>query len=266
VLPQLQPRIATLVSYATAQLERYGVDLRLGARLAQVTPAGALLSDGIFIPSATVISTVGQRVVTIPGLESLPRVESGRLVADPYLRVTGQDNIWVGGDVAQAMRPTAGAPCPSDALWAIKHGECIGQNVGLMIRDKPLRPFTYRGLGQAASLGVGKGAAELYGVCFTGWVAWLLRLVFFLRFVPSRTQRMRVLLDVLTLPVLGRHVTPLGYAAAVLRQEARQPGDAGGLAGAVNADGLDHARLRRHHDQRHVLRAAEHGDQLVAQG
>ena len=50
---------------------------------------------------------------------------------------------------------------------------------------------------------------ELYGRQFTGWPAWLMRLGFFLYFMPARRQAVRVLADWLLLPWLGRQlVTP----------------------------------------------------------
>lgn len=226
LLPQLRPRYTRLVRYATRQLQRYGVEVRLNTRLAQVTADGALLSDGTLIPSATVISTIGQMLTPLSGTETLPRDAQGRLLTDAQLHIAGSTRLWAGGDVAHVRHPRAQDECPANALWAIKHGEHVGANIARAVLGQPLRPFAYPGLGQAASLGVGKGAVELYGMQFTGWVGWLLRFFFFLRFMPSRAQMVRVVLDWLGLPVLGRDFTPLDHATAVthdlplpLRQE-----------------------------------------------
>ena len=107
------------------------------------------------------------------------------------------------------IHPASGAACPANALWALKHGERAGDNIARALCHAPLRPFRYPGLGQAASLGTGRGAVELYGRQFTGWPAWLMRLGFFLYFMPARRQAVRVLADWLLLPWLGRQlVTP----------------------------------------------------------
>ena len=55
----------------------------------------------------------------------------------------------------------------------MKHGEYAGKNIALAIRRQPLKSFNYKGLGQCASLGIGKGVGELYGFEFTGWIAWI---------------------------------------------------------------------------------------------
>lgn len=212
LLPEVRSRFPRLAKYASRQLAAYGVDVRLGAALARVDEDGGELTDGEYIPAATVVSTVGQRQIILPGAKPLPRASSGRLLADPQLRVRGHESVWSGGDAAEVAHPVTGQPCPPNALWAIKHGQLIGKNIAAVIRNRPPRAFTYRGLGQAASLGVGKGILELYGCQFTGWVAWISRLLFFLRFMPSRRQAARTVMDFALLPLLGRHTTPAGTA------------------------------------------------------
>jgi NADH dehydrogenase len=209
LLPQYLPDFKGLTEYATQQLKAYGVDVRFETRLSRVTAEGAYLSDGSFIPSQTVISTVGQALIPLPGTEHLQRAEDERLLTDEYLHVPGQSNVWAGGDVASVIHRRSQRPCPANALWAIKHGERIGDNIARTVQMQPLTPFTYPGLGQAASLGVGKGAVELYGIPFTGWLGWLMRLFFFIIFMPSRIQAARVIFNWLTLPFFGRHFVPL---------------------------------------------------------
>lgn len=209
LLPEYLPQFKGLSEYAERQLKAYGVDIRFNTKLMSVTPDGAQLSDGSFIPSPTVISTVGQTLTALPGTESLVRTDDCRISTDEYLRVQNHENIWASGDVASVIHPRSKRPCPANALWAIKHGERVGDNIARAVQAQKLLPFTYPGLGQAASLGVGKGAVELYGIPFTGWVGWLMRLGFFLMFMPSRIQMLRVIFNWLTLPLFGRHFVQL---------------------------------------------------------
>jgi NADH dehydrogenase len=91
----------------------------------------------------------------------------------------------------------------------MKHGERAGDNIARCIQGKELLPFTYPGLGQVASLGIGKGAAEVWGLQFTGWPGWFMRMGFFLWFMPSSAKALRVSLDWLTLPLTGRRMQPM---------------------------------------------------------
>ncbi len=201
LLPELfesQPRLA---ARAGAELTRLGVRVRLGVRLATVTPDHAYLSDGTAIAATTVIATIGQRPVQVPGLDA-HRDPRGRLVTRPDLSVV--DGVWAAGDAACVVHPTKGEPVPANALWAIKGGEHVGRNLARAVRGRETRLFAYRGLGQAASFGLGRSISELYGVPFTGWVAWVLRLTFFLRFMPSRRKAVQVVGDLARVARRGR--------------------------------------------------------------
>ena len=66
---------------------------------------------------------------------------------------------------------------------------------GILPELLKLKPFTYKGLGQCASLGIGKGMGELYGIEFTGWIAWMMRWFFFNYFMPSRKVMLNEITD-----------------------------------------------------------------------
>ncbi|WP_158615075.1 NAD(P)/FAD-dependent oxidoreductase [Cellulomonas sp. PhB150] len=203
VLPELRPRFERVARYALEQAGRAGVDVRCGARVVRVDDGVVVLDDGSTIPAGTVVSAVGQRVVTLPGLAA-DRAADGRLVTDRLLR-TSIDGVWAGGDGAAVPQPNGSGPCPPNALWALKAGTRVGRNIARTVRGRPARAFRFPGLGQAASLGVGRGAAELYGVQLTGWAAWLTRWVFFHAFMPSRRVALAAMGDwlVLGLRTLG---------------------------------------------------------------
>ncbi|GAB3873271.1 NAD(P)/FAD-dependent oxidoreductase [Terrabacter terrigena] len=213
LLPELQDSQPRLAARARRELERLGVRVRLGVRLASVSADHAYLSDGTSLPAGTVIATIGQRPVHVPGLDA-HRDPHGRLVTRPDLSVV--EHVWAAGDAACVVHPTSGAPVPANALWAIKGGEHVGRNLARSVRGRATRPFAYRGLGQAASFGFGRSISELYGVPFTGWLAWVLRLAFFLRFMPSRRKAAQVIGDLARHAAHGRPVTtPAAGAAAV---------------------------------------------------
>ncbi len=184
-----QPR---LVAHAARELERAGVRVVTGVRLTEVTPTAVLLSDGSSITTATVVAATGQRPVRVPGLDPW-RDERGRLLTQPTLGV--RHGVWAAGDGARVAHPVTGVPVPANALWAMKGGDHIGRAIARRLRGRPAQRFTYRGLGRAASFGFGRGISELYGVPFTGTLAWMLRLVFFLRFMPSRARAAGVVAD-----------------------------------------------------------------------
>ncbi|NKY39320.1 hypothetical protein, partial [Cellulomonas septica] len=151
---------------------------------------GVTLSDGTRIRTRTVLATTGQRPVRLPGTEPLARDDDGRLRTLPDLTV--RDGVWAAGDAARVLHPRTHEPVPANALWAIKAGDQVGRNVARALQSRPGRPFRYLGLGQGAAFGVGHGVADIWGLSITGPLAWILRLVFFLRFLPSRRRALAI--------------------------------------------------------------------------
>ncbi len=198
VLDTLPAELAGLRAHARASLEALGVQLHEHARVQAVEPLGARLEGGTLRRADLTLLAAGIVHTALPGTEGLPRDERGRLLTDEFLRVTGCHNVWAGGDAACVRQPRG--EDPANALYAMKHGLCIGRNVARSVRRLPLRPFRYAGLGQSASLGRWNAITELRGVTFTGPVAWLMRLLFFTWFMHSRAQGARVLLDLLRPP------------------------------------------------------------------
>jgi NADH dehydrogenase len=189
-----------LVSRAEAELRRLGVRVVPQTRVVEVSATDALLSDGTVLPAATVVAATGQRPVRIPGVDQW-RDDRGRLRTRRTLAVT--KGVWAAGDGARVTHPIVGGPVPANALWAMKGGDHIGRSIARELGGRAAKPFRYPGLGRAASFGFGRGISELYGVPFTGALAWMLRLVFFLRFMPSRSRAGGVVADLTRYAVRG---------------------------------------------------------------
>jgi NADH:ubiquinone reductase (H+-translocating) len=202
VLPHLEP-FASLRGTAGEELGRLGVEIRQGARVTEVGREHVMLSTGERIEAATVLGAIGQEPVPLRGLERLPHDRQGRLMTSPELRVAPR--VWAAGDAARVLHPVTGRPVPANALWAIKAGEHIGANLARSLRGADTRRFRYRGLGQAASFGRGHAIAELYGIPLTGWAAWLLRLAFFVRFMPSRRRAVQAVAYAVRPPAPAAH-------------------------------------------------------------
>lgn len=75
----------------------------------------------------------------------------------------------------------------------MKQGDCLGANVARAIKGRSLKRFNFRGLGQAAGLAGQRGITELWGLQFSGRLAWVIRILFFAWFMPSRQGALSVL-------------------------------------------------------------------------
>lgn len=212
LLPALAAEQPRLVRRARRELGLLGVGLRVHARLSRVTATEAHFADGTSMAVDLVLGVLGQRPVVLSGLELLPHDISGRLLTGPTLQVA--PDVWAAGDTAVVLHPQTGVPVTANALWAIKAGAHVGRGIARTVNDRAPRPFGYRGLGQAASFGMGRSIGEVYGIPLTGALAWLTRLAFFLRFMPQRRRAVRVVTTLVALPIRGRIRPRVAPAAA----------------------------------------------------
>ncbi|MFN5876782.1 MAG: cyclic nucleotide-binding domain-containing protein, partial [Ignavibacteria bacterium] len=111
-------------------------------------------------------------------------------------------------DCAAVPNPQGGY-CPGLALYAIKAGEHIGRNITRMIDGKPLLPFAFKGLGDACSLGRRNAVGHLYGIGFTGFLAFVTWRIFMLKYLPVWNRRIRTMSNWLMWPLIGRDITSI---------------------------------------------------------
>ena len=222
LLETLRPRFSRIANYATAQLEGYGVEIRYGTRISEITARGVQLEDGQALEATMVLVTAGISLLDLPGSETLSRDPRRRIKTNPFLQVEGQSRVWSGGDSAKVSHPwRSSEDCPVNALWAMKQGLHAGLNIARVVKGHKPRPFRYPGLGQAASLGWGRGISEIYGMQFTGMLGWLLRIGFFVWYMPSKKRGFQVLSDLLTLKKRGRKLEPMLLELFAVRAEDR---------------------------------------------
>ena len=193
LLDVLRPRHEALADHAAAELTRLGVRVQYGVRVRRLTAQGVELEGGEQQAADLVLYAAGVAFSVLPGSEALTRAPGGQLLVDRELRVLGQPNVWAAGDAARVPLPRGEGHCPVNALWAMKQGMCVGNNMAALIRGQSAKPFAYGGLGQSASLRVGGGVTELLGVPLTGWIGWIARLAFFVWYMPTKIGGYRVL-------------------------------------------------------------------------
>jgi NADH dehydrogenase len=204
LLTGLDKGLMRIRQYTEKTLLRYGVEMLNRIKIIRITDKGACLSDGAFVECEMVISTIGQNRIILGGTEKIERDTEKRIIINSFLQVNNHRGIWGAGDSVQVTHSGTMKPCPSNALWAIKQGEHAGKNIARAILNQSLKPFAYKGLGQCASLGIGKGIGELYGIQFTGWLAWIMRWFFFQYFMPSKKVMWREIADWFYLFISGK--------------------------------------------------------------
>ena len=188
ILPEIPPRLG---EYAAEQLERRGVDIRVGTTLQEIEPHAAVLSDGDRILTSTVVWTTGARANPILASFGLPLDDRGRVMVDSTFRVEGLPHVWALGDCARVPNEaTPGQPDPPTSQHALRQARRLAKN----LRGDP-KPYRYRMLGQVATLGRHKGIAEVMGLKFRGLLGWWITRSYHLYQLPLLSRKLRVVTD-----------------------------------------------------------------------
>ena len=206
ILPELGKRHPYLVSYAEKRVEKLRIELRLNTRLHAATGEEAILTSGERIPTRSIITCTGMKCSPLLEQFSCERDSRGRLVTDEFCRVLGLSNVWAGGDCAAVPHPDGGT-CPPLAHYAQKAGSNIGTNILREAAAKPLKPYSFNGLGEACTLGHRSAIAHMKGIPACGYLAWIVwRFIVLTMFVPSWTRRVRLMFDWWLTLILGRDI------------------------------------------------------------
>jgi NADH:ubiquinone reductase (H+-translocating) len=161
-----------LRGYARKRLERMGVEVRLGAKVTEVTPTHVRLEDGECIRTETVVWSAGVRGDPRAEEWGLPVTGKGTVEVEPTLQVRDWPSIYAIGDLAAFEQD--GQPLPMIAPVANQQADAAAANILRQIRGETLRPFRYHDPGRLAVIGRNKGVAEIRGRAFTGFPAWLI--------------------------------------------------------------------------------------------
>ena len=230
ILPELDRHHPALVDYAERFLATTPLlEIRRGAYVAAATPDEVVLRSGERIATRTIISCTGTAMSPLLGqLTGATRDERGRLATDHHLRVIGLDDVWAAGDCAAVPHPKGGS-CPPTFAYALSGGRQIARNILRAVAGRPLERYTYAGFGDACSLGRRHAVSAAAGMPFgiKGRFAWLGWRAIAMSFVPTWDRRVRLLLDWLVWPIVGRDVVGLHIDEPYgMRRELYEPGQA----------------------------------------
>lgn len=171
VLAPFAPRLRT---YAARQLAERGVELRLGATVAEVREGSVVLGDGTELGSQMTIWATGVRAHDRVSGWGLPQGRGGRIVVGGDLRVPEHPEILVAGDIGVIDDD----PLPQLAQPAIQAGAHAGRTIATLVAGGATDRFRYRDKGTMATIGRGSAVADIaHGPKLTGTIAWLAWLV-----------------------------------------------------------------------------------------
>ncbi len=191
LLPELSPALAA----KTLKIFRQrNIDVRLESVVVKVANETVHLASGELIHGATIICTIGATPHAFLQHEALPR-KRGKILTRADMSVAGLEGVWALGDCALVPNAKDGQPCPPTAQFADRQARQLARNIAAALRGEPTRPFSFSPLGLLASIGHNKAVAEIFGIEFSGFIAWLMWRGIYLLKVPTLARKARLFLE-----------------------------------------------------------------------
>src|ERR1700751_2023500 len=88
------------------------------------------------------------------------------------MEVPDWPNVWALGDCAAIPNPQTRSFHPPTAQHALRQGKTVAKNVLSAITGGKREPFVFSTIGQLAAIGRRTGVANIFGINFSGFIAW----------------------------------------------------------------------------------------------
>lgn len=219
ILPEMGDEMG---GYTLEVLRKRGMEVFLATRLESCVDGHIVLSDGQQFEADTLVWTAGVKPNPAIAASDLPLGERGHVRASATLQVIDADGAvvegaWAAGDCAQVpdlSKPLApdGTPawCAPSAQHAVRQARLLGKNIAAHLAGRQVKEYRHRHLGTVASLGLGKGVAQILGVKLRGWPAWFMHRTYHMLQIPSLNRKSRVVMDWTTALFFRRDFVSLG--------------------------------------------------------
>jgi NADH dehydrogenase len=169
-------------------------------------------SRGAEFEANTLVWTAGVKSNPLVTRSDLPRDDKERLVCTAALTVKGVEGVFSAGDCAAVPDVTGppGATTSPSAQHAVRQAKVLAGNIRATIVGKPLREYRHKYVGSVASLGLYRGAAEVYGIKVRGFLAWFMHRTYHVSRMPTFNRKIRVVADWTAALLFRRDVVSLG--------------------------------------------------------
>lgn len=171
LMPNVYPR--NLQAATLKLLRSKHVSIRLRAKVTGFDGNKVTLEDAEPISTHTLIWTAGVRTAKLVEELEVDKGPGGRIIVKPTLQLPGYPEVYVIGDAAY-LEDEKGQPLSLLATVAQQQARHVAKNIHGELRERPPNPFYYKDPGLLATIGRNAAVARLWGVSFSGLIAWLI--------------------------------------------------------------------------------------------
>ena len=181
--------VGRLSESARSQLESLGVEVRTDALVDEIDDRGLTLVGGERIDSGNVLWAAGVKASPLGEILGAETDEAGRVIVDQDLSLSGHAEVFVAGDLAAVEGVPGVAPA------AIQMGRHAGKMVKADLAGAERDGFRYVDMGSLATIGRARAVADIRGLRFSGFLAWVAWLVIHIFYLIGFRNRLLVLLS-----------------------------------------------------------------------
>jgi len=154
-------------------LESKGVEIFLNTRLTDYNGQTVTAADGSQIDAYTLIWTAGVRSAELTDRLGVQQAAAKRVRVDPTLQLPQRPEVFVIGDAAY-LEDGKGQPLPMLATVAQQEAKVAAKNIQNILKGESPEPFQYKDPGLLATIGRNAAVARIWGLSFSGFIAWMI--------------------------------------------------------------------------------------------
>ena len=168
-------------------LIRKHVEVRLCVQVTDYNGEKLILKGGEVIPAYTVVWAAGVKANSLIDTLKVEQASMRRAIVNEFLQLPNRPEVFVIGDSAQFIQGER--PLPMVAPVAIQQAEVAAKNIRSLIRCKELKKFTYRDVGNMATIGRNAAVVHMGNFKTHGFIAWAIwSFVHILRLIDFRNR------------------------------------------------------------------------------
>lgn len=149
------------------------VEVLVNTKLIDYNGRKITLGDGGQINTHTLIWTAGVKAAGMLDSLGIEQAGSGRVRVADSLQVKNHAEVFVIGDAAYLQNGN-GQPLPMLSTVAIQQGKVTAQNIQKILKGQSPEPFHYKDPGLLATIGRNAAVARIWGLSFSGFIAWVI--------------------------------------------------------------------------------------------
>ena len=174
-------------------LNSKGVQVMENTRLIDYNGRQVMLADETTIDTHTLIWTAGVRSAEITDRLGVPQAAGRRIRVEPTLQLPGHPEVFVIGDAAYVENN--GQPLPMLATVAQQQARSTARNLKKILKGEQPEPFHYKDPGLLATIGRNAAVARIWGLSFSGFIAWVIWVVLHIYRLIGFRNRVLVLIN-----------------------------------------------------------------------